>query len=138
MKSPIAGQLAQISARYDDAGLDDPERTENQRARLLSFLERQKIMREVLGTPFFRDTTVLPLVGGGKLGPVPGPDGQELRWSLWSPHRRLLVDIFPRSLPDDDEMDTRMSFVKEHGLRYGVVAPGYRLTTDALKEWLGP
>ncbi len=90
----------------------------------------------LLGLPLYLSTTVLPQIGGGQLGPLTTSDGRTLRWGLWAPHRRVLLDLFPRKLPSEDELEQRAAFASAHGLRYGVVPPGRQLTVRSIKEWL--
>jgi hypothetical protein len=100
---------------------------------------RQKERRElfaILGAPLYMRASVLPLTGGGHLGPVYGREGQALRWGLWSPHRRVLIDIFSRALPSEEELFTRAEWAKAHEVNYAVVKPGYKLDSETLKEWL--
>jgi len=129
----FTGQIGQLPTRYED---DTPVSDSPVHARLLSKIRKERAMREVLGSPYFRFITVLPVVGGGALGPVFGPDGRVLVWSIWAPHRRALLDIFPSRAPSQDELDARAEFAQTHRLKYGVVQPGWQLTIDNLKEWV--
>ncbi len=91
---------------------------------------------ELLGQPVFRSTTFLPLVGGGALGPVADREGRVIKWGLWAPHRRLLVDLFPVTLPPDYELEDRARFAETNGLIYAVVQPGERLSVARVREVL--
>lgn len=111
-------------------------------ARVAAALERrQRERRELLallGAPVYARATVLPLLGGGSLGPARGPDGHVLVWGLWSPHRRALIDVFPRRLPAAAELEARAAWAAAQGLRYALVQPGRTLTTESLRAWLNP
>ncbi len=111
-------------------------------ARLVAVLaRRQQERRELLtllGAPVYARVTVLPLVGGGALGPARGPDGHVLVWGLWSPHRRALIDVFRRVLPAAPELEARAAWATAQQLRYALVRPGTTLTTESLRAWLYP
>jgi hypothetical protein len=105
--------------------------------RLLARRERDKTLLELFGAPLYMNTTLLSRAGQKPLGPALGPDGRELIWSVWSPHRNALLDIFRRRIPDEEELKARMVFAREHEVKYAVVRPGYIVTLDHLKGWLG-
>jgi len=100
-------------------------------------IERHRIMREMqtlLGT-VMRDTTVLTRPG---LPHVIAYDrsGKPLRWSLWAPHKLLLIDVYRVQLPPVAELEDRDKFAQAENFRYGLVEPGKRLTLEALRAWL--
>ena len=94
-------------------------------------------LTEVLGI-VYATTTMLPLHDevNTMLGPARDRDGRELRWTLWAPRHRRLIDIYRRRLPVQAELEDRVAFAKAHGLRYGIVEPGQRLNIALLKEWI--
>jgi len=98
---------------------------------------RQQLLafQEVLGL-MIGNTILLPHPSAPTLGPAVGRDGGLLRWSIWAPHRHVLIDIFRRKLPAPSELEDRAAFAQGHGLRYGIVEPGRRLSLVALTEWL--
>lgn len=102
---------------------------------VLAQWEHRQHLRRILGTPFFQSVTDLPLPGGGTLGPL-YVDGRPVSWTLWAPHRRVLVDDFRRGVPPQGELDARAAFATTYGLRYGMIEPGRRLTLNALEEWV--
>lgn len=129
-----AGWVRTLAPRGDEDAADEArgERAANRlRARLAA---RQELLA-LLGL-FHQNTTILSVLGGGTLGPAIGPRGGVLRWSYWSPKRKVLLDVFSRVMPPDDELEARQRFADAHGLRYGVVPPDKRLTLASLKEWL--
>lgn len=119
------------------AASEDEEdvRAERQAARMRARWDARHTLTELLGL-IYRDTTMLPVPGGGVLGPARGPDGVVLRWWLWAPAKLVLVDVFRRQ-PAREEVAARSAFAQQHGLRYGAVLPDKRFTVAALKEWLG-
>jgi hypothetical protein len=117
----------------DDA---DDARTVRLAARALGRQQERRALHALLGAPLYARTTLLPLIGGGVLGPARDRRGAVLRWGLWSPHRRALVDVFPRILPPPEELEDRAAWAQAAGLRYALVRPGTRLTTEALQRWL--
>lgn len=105
--------------------------------RLLARQKRNQQLLALFGAPVYMDTTILPMTDGKPhLGPAYS-DGHELMWSLWAPHRRALISIFRRAMPQEDELKARIAFAEEHALKYAVVQPGWKVTLDHLKSWLG-
>ena len=119
-------------APQDDEGL----RGERLTARVLARQQERRELHALLGAPVYARTTILPLVGGGYAGPARDRFGRELRWGLWSPHRQVLIDVFPRVLPPTEELEDRAAWAKQHGYRYALVRPGMRLTGETLRGWL--
>jgi len=98
--------------------------------------QERQALQMLLGAPVYMRTTILPLSGGGILGPAKSRRGFEMRFGLWAPHRRAIIDIFPRTLPSTEEMEDRAAWAQEHTLRYALVRPGTRLTVESLRAWL--
>src|SRR5215471_12426534 len=102
--------------------------------RMIGHIENRRELTAILGVPVYLDTFALPL---GTRMIEPFRWGESLRlWSLWAPHRRLLIDIFTRALPSDDELDAKDAFAREHGLDYYYIAPGHVLDFDTLRTLL--
>jgi hypothetical protein len=91
-------------------------------------------MTALLGT-VMRETTILTRPG---LPHIVAYDrrGAPLRWSLWSPHKLLLIDVYRVQLPPVPELEDRDKFAREHNFRYGLVEPGKRLTIESLRAWI--
>jgi hypothetical protein len=120
------------------AAQDDDEGARGQRL-VEAVLRRQQERRDLqalLGAPLYTRTTMLPLIGGGVIGPAVDRDRRVLRWGLWAPHRRVLLDVFRRTLPPTTELEDRAAFAEAQGLRYALVRPGMRLTVESLRAWL--
>ena len=92
----------------------------------------QQELINVLG-PYYMNTNYFMKQGGGMFDALVF-NGEKLTFSLWAPHRHLLVDIFPAAMPSADEMAARNAFAEANGLRYCVTPPGYVLSIDDLKE----
>lgn len=90
---------------------------------------------QVLGAPLYMDTNFFPVVGGGQLDTCTFK-GRKMMFSLWAPHRRLLLDIFPATLPESAEMEAREAFAGAQRVRYLITPPGYTLSIDDLREAL--
>lgn len=119
----------------DEAEFDAPSPRE--RARLARLKEHEELQR-LLGV-LIMSTTLLPLPSEGRvLGPARDRDGRALRWSLWAPARRVLIDICRVSRFSDAEEQDRMAFAKTNELRYAIVEPGRRLTPRSILAWLSP
>lgn len=130
---PRAGWLHRpVPDGNDDA---DDLRADRLVARLQARLAARREFTGLLGLTF-RDTTMLPLHGGGSLGPARTVDGYPMKWWLWAPSRKVLIDVFVKRLPPESELRAREAFATEHGLRYAVVPPDRRLTPAVLKAWL--
>lgn len=125
---------AYLPSRMDAQGDPvDPPRT-----RLLARIAAQRALLDILGVPVYMNVTYLLAPHGRFLGEF-RYGGNPVKWSVWAPHRALLLDIFPSTLPDDDELRAREGFAQEHGLRYLVTPPGYTLSLDDLRGALaGP
>lgn len=115
--------------------LDRDERMSSSELRLINAVKRRREMLNALGIVYM-GASILPLQGGGTIGPLKHPNGDVLRWSLWAPAKKVLIDIFTTSMPPDAELELRRKFADEHALIYGVVAPGERLSLDKIKESL--
>ena len=106
-------------------------------ARLLKRRDDARRLIDLFGHPTYMYTTTLPQVDGQPtLGPLYGEDGQELRWTLWAPHRRALIDVFRRGLPSRFDMELRANFATRHSIRYAAVQPGWVVTFDDIRLWL--
>lgn len=134
----MAGLVAEPQARrVVGRGLsEDAEDALSERIarRMRAKLAQRRQLVDMLGL-VYRHTITLPVLGGGVLGPAKSADGVDLRWWLWSPSRRVLIDTFRRT-PSDAELTTRDTFARAHGIRYAAVMPGHKLTLAALGEWL--
>lgn len=127
--------LEQHASRMRVPNVEAPEDAIN--ARLLARRARDKALIDILGAPLYAATTMLPRTNGlSTLGPA-FYDGHALKWSLWSPHRNALLDIFKTRLPHEDEIKARMEFAEKHHIKYAVVRPGWKVTVDHLRRWLG-
>lgn len=105
--------------------------------RRVAVVDERLALQRVLGA-LFVNTTLLPEVEGKTIGPA-RYEGQALRWSIWAPHRRVLIDNFTRQTPPKAEVEARIAFAGTHDIRYAVVERGRRLTAQSVKEWLdGP
>lgn len=113
---------------------DDDARAERLAARLRARLTGRQQLVSLLGL-VYRDTTMLPLPGGGVLGPARNHEGVVMKWWLWAPAKRVLIDVFRRTPPMAD-LQAREAFARAHGLRYGVVMPDRRFTIETLTAWL--
>lgn len=98
--------------------------------------EYRKELISILGMVMTNCTVLQQLNDKPLLGPAQDRHGRVLRWSMWSPHRRLLIDVFHGKLPPPEELEDRQAFATAHDLKYGLVAPGERLELDLLKEWI--
>jgi len=127
---PAAGWRGRLS---DDEDAD--ETLSRRQLAKLAMLQREKALLGILG-PCLIGTTVLTRSPAPPLGPAYDRHGRALKWSLWSPTKGVLIDIFRRSIPAMTEMEDRKAFAAANGLRYGVVEPGRRLSLEMLKEWL--
>lgn len=122
---PFATALRPAPAEIDR---DEPL-SRRDHARLLRHRERNEL-QNVLGT-IFLNTTMLP-IGTSSLAPARDEYGRVLRWTLWAPQRRVLIDVMPRTA----EIEMRQAFADAHNLRYAIVEAGRRLTAKSVKEWL--
>lgn len=118
-----------LSARSDGERPDDPPKR-----RLLARIQAQQDLIAVLGAPVLMNTNIL--VHNGRILPRCRYQGTPLTFSVWAPHRRLLLDIFPDTLPSEGELQAREAFATQHGLRYAVTPPGYALSIDDLRAAL--
>jgi hypothetical protein len=112
------------------------ERPSYREIMMLRRLERRRELLNILGIVHLGAST-LPKQGGGTYGPITMPNGDVLRWSMWAPAKNMLIDIFNKALPTPDELERRQAFADEHGMNYGIVAPGERLSLERLREELG-
>lgn len=129
-------QLPMSSPMLVDQGERD-ERPSYRELLMLRRLERRRELLNILGIVYL-GASMLPKQGGGQpFGPVLMPNGDILRWSMWAPAKNILIDIFSTALPKSDELDRRHAFAAEHGLNYGIVTPGERLSLERLREELG-
>jgi hypothetical protein len=128
---PRAGWARPTLTVNDDA---DDARSERLAARMRARWTARQQLVALLGQ-VYRDTTMLPLPGGGVLGPARTAEGVVLKWWLWAPSRRVLIDVFRRPPPMAD-LQARDAFARAEGLRYGVVMPDRRFTVETLKAWL--
>lgn len=131
---PQAGWAYRAPMADDETA--DEIRGERLVARLRARLDGRRQLVALLGM-IYRDTTMLPVLGGGVLGPARTPEGRDMKWYLWSPSRRVLIDVF-RRMPPDAELHARDAFARAHEIRYAVVPPDRQLTVKSLTEWLTP
>lgn len=103
--------------------------------RLLKTLKTQQDLHSLLGAPVLFDTTILVLPGGGWTGECYF-EGKKVSWSIWAPHKRLVVDIFSKHLPPQEELKHKDAFCTQHSIRYLVVPPEHEFGLDDLKEAL--
>ena len=110
-----------------------PEKEDRPTRRMLYELQNGSRLARALGTPYFVSCTALCASQGAYLPPALHPaTGYPMRWGLWAPHRKLLIDFFDRELPSPEELDARASYAESHALRYVIVEPGYYLPLDDL------
>ena len=138
MLQDYATQMPRFGFIPRPGGLEDDEgaRGERMAQAALARQQERRALFALLGAPLYARTTTLPLVGGGYLGPAHDRWGGVLKWGLWSPHRRALIDVFSKTLPSTAELEDRSAFAQAHGIRYALVRPGARLTTESLGAWL--
>jgi hypothetical protein len=93
----------------------------------------------MLGT-VVRDATELHEIGGARLVARDRRD-KILRWSFWSPTRRVLIDRFKRGWPaggsDGPEMNDRAEFARANGIKYAALGPGEAMRVKDVRNWLG-
>lgn len=122
----------QPKARWADTGGDDkPNRF---LTRMISAITRNKDMTNLLGTVMV-NTDVLLAPNNEWIGQC-RVNGKTVKWSLWAPHKRMLIDIFPRALPPDAEILEKDAFARSHGIRYLLVPPGRVFGLEDLKTVL--
>lgn len=102
--------------------------------RRMSVWQSREELRRVLGV-IYQHTTLLPLSGGGVIGPALSRDGRTFKWTMWAPQRRVLIDVLRAPMPADDQED-RAHFALTHDIRYAKVDPGSRLTAASIAAWL--
>ncbi len=122
---------AYLSVRLDAQG--DP--VDPPRGRLMARIAAQQALLALLGVPVYMNVTYLLAPHGKFLGEF-RYKGAPVKWSIWAPHRALLLDIFPRDLPPEEELQARDQFARERGLRYVVTPPGYTLSLEDLRTLL--
>lgn len=124
---PAAGVPRRFTER-DDPPIDRWQR------KMFARQQVQLELRNLLGI-VFRDATTLMRPGQSTLRAY-DRFGHTLRWSLWAPHKSLLIDVYRQTMPAAMELEDRDRFAQQHHLRYGLVEPGKRLTLEALRAWL--
>lgn len=102
--------------------------------RMIGHIENRRALIDILGAPVYLDTYVLN--DGPETLPMFRWDGAPRLWSLWAPQRALLIDIFTRALPSDDELDAKDAYARAHGCDYYYIAPGHILDFEALRALL--
>lgn len=134
--TPGGGWIGSTLDRSASRPFDYMDEMEDRRtSRLKARIENRRALIALLGAPVFLDTYALPLIGGATLEPFVYRHAPAL-WSLWAPHRRLLIDIFTAELPSSEELDAKDGFAREHGLDYFYIAPGHVLDFDELRALL--
>lgn len=128
----VVPQAAWLRPRWDEDR--DDGLTRRDLARQARATQRREL-QAILGT-LVVNTTILSVIGGGFFGPARDDDGRALVWSIWAPHRGVLIDVFRRVMPSMDEMAARKRFAEKHDLRYAIVEPGRQLTAKSVKEWI--
>src|SRR5262245_52161434 len=103
--------------------------------RMIGHIENRRVLIEILGAPIYLDTYTLPRSAGVVIEPFRWQEAARL-WSLWAPHKDLVLDIFTRALPSSEELDAKDAFAREHGLDYYYIPPGHVLDFDALRALL--
>jgi len=128
----VVPQGAWLRPRWDE---DRDEGLSRRDLRRQAQATSRRELQAVLGV-LVVNTTILSVVGGGFIGPARDDDGRVLVWSIWAPHRRVLIDVFRRTTPPMAEMAARKRFAAAHELRYAIVEPGRQLTAKSVKEWI--
>jgi hypothetical protein len=103
------------------------------RHRTIARISREREMTSLIGMIVLNAdvlTTPNAFIGPCKV------NGKIVSWSLWAPHKRLLVDVFKKELPTDDEIMAKSEFAEKHRLRYAIVPPGRTFGLDDLKQLL--
>jgi hypothetical protein len=127
----VTPQATWMRPRPDDDRDDELTRRD---VRRLALVTQRRDLQKVLGA-IVVNTTMLLIIDGGVLGPARDQEGRELSWSVWAPHRGVLIDVF-RRMPIQAELDARKTFAHVNDLRYAIVEPGKKLTAKSVKEWL--
>lgn len=118
-----------------DVELERDDRLPRSVSHVLAYRKFHRELQAVLGV-VHGQTILLPRIGQPPLGPAYDRDGHPLRWSLWAPHRALLIDVFARRLPRQAELEDRAAFAETHALKYAIVEPSQQLNMTQLAEWL--
>lgn len=111
------------------------EREPRRRATIAAVAKRRALV-DVLGAPVFLDVTDLPRAGGGGHGRLVHR-GAVMVWSLWAPHRNLLLDVWSREMPPDDELRAREAWADERQIKYRYVPPDRGLELADLERLAG-
>lgn len=109
---------------------DRPTRRDHRRGRAW---EMGQLLRDTFGT-VVRDTTRLQLTDGTVIDEHRDLGGRIVRWSLWAPRGRVLIDR-PRVIPAEEEIVRRKAFADANGLRYALVTH-QKLTLREIRNWL--
>lgn len=130
MVAPDGRWLGGLSPRrrFEDG---DHEAIDARSARALARVARQRELQEILGAPVFFDA--VDLTGLKPRSERCVVEGQAVSWSVWAPHRKLLVDVFARVTPEA-EVEAKNGWAQARGLVYAVVPPGNALTMDDLRS----
>jgi len=117
---------------------DGEEREPAGRARIRARLRSERALMEILGAPVYKDTTILIAKHGEWIGECV-VDRAKQTWSLWAPHRRLAVDIFPKDkdVPALHILEAKKNFADEHKFKYVIVPPGHGFSFDDVNELIG-
>jgi hypothetical protein len=97
--------------------------------------ENQRLLHEILGAPVFFDTTLFLAPHGEWIGEC-FLGTRKLMWSIWAPHKRVAIDIFPRQTPPPEELEHKEAFCAAHGIRYLVVPPTHSFDLEDLRAAL--
>jgi len=115
-----------------------PETVDRPRPRQLAAVSHERALQGALGAPILTACTTLPGPHGTAYPVAKHPTtGIPFVWSLWAPHRKLLIDNFSQGLPEPEELTARAAYAATHGLRYAIVEPGFTLTLDDLVALAG-
>lgn len=112
---------------------DGKEKEDRPRPRLMKRVESQRELHAVVGSPVLFDTTILIGPHGQWIGEC-SVGGVKVRWSMWIPHKRLAIDIFPRQMPPPGTLEAKQAFADKHHIRYLVVPPTHSFGLDDLRD----
>jgi hypothetical protein len=124
-----------LDPAYLPAKAHDEDKDDRENLRMLARLKQQRAIHELLGAPVLFDTTTLIAPHGEWIGECK-VGGRKVTWSMWAPHKRMLLDIFPKALPPREELEGKEAFCTSHNIRYLVVPPTHSLDLEDLREAL--
>jgi len=139
------GPLTSASGRWTGHSTVDPfylpqrgtlqEKEDRVKPGWLKRRENQRLLHELLGAPVFFDTTLFLAPAGEWIGEC-FLGTHKLMWSIWAPHRRVAIDIFPRTVPSAEELEAKQAFCTLHAIRYLVVPPTHSFDLEDLRAAL--